>query len=114
MRADGPPPVANPVWLGRNEVLRSQFTGLLYPMVEPGQTVAQGTIVARVTDFHGTVLEDIRAPFAGEILYVVATPPITKGEPVGYVAERAAAVPSVPGGGPGGSIVESPLPDRER
>jgi hypothetical protein len=95
MRADGPLPVANPVWLGRNEVLRSRFTGLLYPMVEPGQTVAQGTIVARVTDFHGTVLEEIRSPFAGEILYVVATPPITKGEPVGFVAERAAAIPEI-------------------
>ena len=95
MRADGPPPVAHPVWLGRNEVLRSTFTGLLYPMVEPGQTVARGTLIARVTDFHGTLLEEIRSPFAGEILYVVATPPITKGEPVGFVAERAAAVPDI-------------------
>ncbi len=25
MRAIGPDPVAHPVWLGRNEVLRSQF-----------------------------------------------------------------------------------------
>ena len=89
MRPEGPGPVAHPVWLGRNEVLRSGFTGLLYPMVEPGQTVAQGTIIARVTDFHGRMLEEIRAPFAGEILYVVATPPIAKGEPVGFVAERA-------------------------
>lgn len=95
MRTDGPPPVAHPVWLGRNEVLRSAFTGLLYPMVEPGQTVAEGTLIARVTDFHGTVLEEIRSPFAGEILYVVATPPITKGEPVGFVAERASKVPDI-------------------
>jgi hypothetical protein len=95
MRTDGPPPVAHPVWLGRNEVLRSAFTGLLCPMVEPGQTVAQGTIIARVTDFHGSLLEEIRSPFAGEILYVVATPPITKGEPVGFVAERAAGIPEV-------------------
>jgi hypothetical protein len=97
MRADGPDPVAHPVWLGRNEVLRSGYTGLLYPLVEPGQTVAQGTLIARVTDFHGTLLEEIRAPFAGEILYVVATPPIAKGEPVGFVAERAAAPPGPPG-----------------
>jgi len=92
MRAGGPDPVAHPVWLGRNEVLRSRFTGLLYPMVEPGQTVAEGTLVARVTDFHGRLLEEIRSPFAGEILYVVATPPVTQGEPVGFVAERAAGV----------------------
>jgi predicted deacylase len=96
MRAEGPAPVAHPVWLGRNEVLRAGFTGLLYPMVEPGQTVAQGTLVARITDFHGTVLEEIRSPFAGEILYVVATPPITKGEPVGFVAARATEVPRFP------------------
>ena len=95
MTASGPPPVEHPVWLGRNEVLRSMFTGLLYPMVEPGQTVAQGTLVARVTDFHGNLLEEIRSPFAGEILYVVATPPITKGEPVGFVAERATALPAI-------------------
>jgi len=95
MRAGGPAPVAHPVWLGRNEVLRAAFTGLLYPAVEPGQTVAQGTLIARVTDFHGSVLEEIRSPFAGEILYVVATPPVTKGEPVGFVAERAATVPEI-------------------
>ena len=95
MRADGPDPVAHPIWLGRNEVLRAKFTGLLYPMIEPGQTVAQGTIIARITDFHGALLEEIRAPFAGEVLYVVATPPVTQGEPVGYVAERAASIPAV-------------------
>jgi hypothetical protein len=95
MRAGGPDPVAHPVWLGRNEVLRSTFTGLLYPMVEPGQTVAQGTLIARITDFHGKVLEEIRSPFAGEILYVVATPPVTQGEPVGFVAERATGIPEI-------------------
>jgi hypothetical protein len=95
MAADGPPPVEHPVWLGRNEVLRSNYTGLLYPMVEPGQTVAAGTLIARVTDFHGKVLEEIRSPFAGEVLYVVATPPISKGEPVGFVAERATAAPDI-------------------
>lgn len=93
MVADGPDPVAHPVWLGRNEVLRASHTGLLYPAVEPGQTVSAGTLIARITDFHGQVLEEIRSPFAGEVLYVVATPPVGQGEPVGFVAERAAAVP---------------------
>jgi predicted deacylase len=95
MRGEGPDPVAHPIWLGRNEVLRAGFTGLLYPMVEPGQTVAQGSLIARLTDFHGALLEEIRAPFAGEVLYVVATPPVSKGEPVGYVAERATSLPEI-------------------
>jgi hypothetical protein len=87
--------VAAPVWLGRNEVLRSAHTGLLYPVAEPGQTVAKGSLIARVTDFHGTLLEELRAPFDGEVLYVVATPPINKGEPVGFVAERATSLPAI-------------------
>lgn len=85
MRSDGPAPIAAPVFLERSEVLRSNFTGIFYAMVEKGQTVAQGAVIGRVTDFHGKVLEDIKAPFAGEILYVVGTPAMNKGEPVAFI-----------------------------
>ena len=96
MAGGGPPPR----WRIRSGSAATKCCGAAsracsIPMVEPGQTVAQGTLVARVTDFHGTLLQEIRAPFAGEILYVVATPPMTKGEPVGFVAERATAVPDI-------------------
>jgi uncharacterized protein len=86
MRADGPPPVDRTIFLERSEVLRSGSTGIFYPAVERGQTVAEGTVIGRITDFHGQQLEEIRSPFAGEILYVVGTPPISKGEPVAFVA----------------------------
>ena len=89
MRASGPEPASNPVWIGRNEVLTSGATGVWYPAVEKGYTVAEGALIGRVTDFFGRTLEEIRAPFAGEMLYVVGTPPITKGEPVGFVGARA-------------------------
>ena len=89
MRETGPPPTEHPVYLGRNEVLRSNFTGLFYAAVEKGHTVAQGALIGRVTDFFGRTLEEIRAPFAGEVLYVIGTPPMTKGEPVGFVAAPA-------------------------
>jgi predicted deacylase len=85
MRAEGPAPVAKPIWIKRSEVLRSAGTGIFYPAVERGHTVAEGTIIGRVTDFHGKLLEEIRAPFAGEILYVIGTPAISKGEPIAYV-----------------------------
>jgi predicted deacylase len=85
MRAEGPEPVTAPVLLERTEVLRSNFSGIFYPLVEKGQTVAQGAIIGRVTDFHGKVLEEIKAPFAGEVLYVVGTPAMNKGEPVGFI-----------------------------
>jgi hypothetical protein len=87
MRPDGPPPVEHPIWIERNEVLRSDVTGLFYPAVERGHTVADGTLIGRVTDFHGKTLREIRAPFAGEILYVVGTPPISAGEPVAFVGQ---------------------------
>jgi uncharacterized protein len=90
MRADGPPPVSQPILLERNEVLRSSGTGIFYPTVERGHTVAQGTLIGRVTDFHGRTLEEVRAPFAGEILYVIGTPAISKGEPIAFVGSTSA------------------------
>jgi len=89
MRAEGPPPVAQPIWIERSEVLRSGGTGIFYPAVERGHTVAQGTLIGRVTDFHGATIEEIRAPFAGEILYVIGTPAISKGEPIAFVGAAA-------------------------
>lgn len=85
MRPEGPDPTTRPVMIERSEVLRSSFTGIFYPLVVKGQTVADGAPIGRVTDFHGNVLEEIRAPFAGEILYVVGTPAMNKGEPVGFI-----------------------------
>ena len=72
--------------LERSEVLRAGATGLFFPAVAKAQTVAQGAVIGHITDFHGTKLEEIKAPFAGEILYVIGTPPISKGEPVGMIA----------------------------
>ncbi len=88
MRADGPEPVAAPIWIERNEVLRAGFTGIFTAAVERGHTVAKGTLIGRITDFHGRVVEEIRAPFDGEIMYVIGTPPISQGEPVAMVGVR--------------------------
>ena len=75
----------HPIWIDRGEVLRAGVTGVWQPLVEKMQSVATGTLVGRVTDPFGKVLQEIRAPFAGEMLYVVATPPVSEGEPLGYV-----------------------------
>jgi predicted deacylase len=102
MTATGPDPVANPIWIGRNEVLTSKATGLFYPAVQRTQMVAQGAIVGRITNFVGVTLQEIRAPFAGEVLYVLGTPPISEGEPIAMIGERAKdsevhAGPKMPG-----------------
>jgi hypothetical protein len=89
MKPEGPDPVSQPIYIGRNEVLTSKSTGMFYPAVQRGQMVTAGALIGRVTDFFGGTLEDIRAPFGGEVLYVVATPPVTQGEPVAFIGERA-------------------------
>jgi predicted deacylase len=86
MRDDGPAAVADPIWLERNVVLRAGATGIFYAAVERGTVVPSGAPIGRITDFHGRVLEEIVAPFGGEIMYVVDTPPISKGEPVAMVS----------------------------
>jgi predicted deacylase len=77
--------VRQAVWFDRSEVLRSTATGLWYPAVEKMQTVAAGTLLGRVRDPFGKDLQEVRAPFAGEVLYVVGTPPVSEGEPLAFV-----------------------------
>jgi predicted deacylase len=79
--------VERPIWFERTEVLRAAHGGTWHPVVQVGQIVAAGAVVGRVTDFFGNQLEEIRAPFAGRMLYVVATPAISIGEPLGMVGE---------------------------
>ena len=94
MRADGPEPVDHPVWLDPAQVLTSPATGIFHPAVERGHTVAKGTLIGHVTDFFGTTVAEIRAPFAGEVIYVIGTPPISQGEPVAFIGSITQAVGS--------------------
>jgi predicted deacylase len=77
--------VANPKWIEPSEVLYSPESGLWYPSVRPNDSVAAGALLGRVTDYFGKELAEVRAPFAGLVIYVVASPAMTKGEPVGMV-----------------------------
>jgi predicted deacylase len=60
-------------------------TGVWHPAVEKMQSVATGTLLGRITDPFGNPLHEVRAPFAGEVLYVVGTPPVSEGEPLAFV-----------------------------
>lgn len=78
--------VEHPVWVDKMGVLRSTKTGVWRPNVMKQQHVAKNALFGRVLDPFGNVLEEVRAPFAGQVLYVVGTPPTTAGEPLGMVA----------------------------
>jgi hypothetical protein len=84
--------VEQPIFIDRNAVLRSEATGIFYPLVERQRTVTKGTLLGYVTDFFGQRVFELRAPFGGTVLYIIATPPISKGEPlamIGHIAESA-------------------------
>jgi hypothetical protein len=88
MKTDGPAPVSAPIFIEQNDVLRAGATGLFYPAIAKGQTVARGAKIGHITDFHGRTMEEIAATLDGEILYVIGTPPITKGEPVAMIGGK--------------------------
>jgi predicted deacylase len=77
--------VDKPLFVDRSQVVTSPATGIWRPAVEKMQSVATGTLLGRVSDPFGNVLHEIRAPFAGEVLYVVGTPPVSEGEPLAFV-----------------------------
>ncbi len=77
--------VEHPIWLDRTEVLRSPAAGIFHARVQPDQSVARGTLLGVLTDFFGNTVQEVRAPFAGVVLYIVATPPVSPGEPLGMI-----------------------------
>jgi predicted deacylase len=82
-------PAAKPVWIDKSDVVRTPVTGVWFPAVEKMQFVPAGALLGRVTDPFGKVFHEARAPFAGEVLYVVGTPPVTEGEPLAFVGRIA-------------------------
>jgi predicted deacylase len=77
-----PDPVKEPIWIDKYEVVYSNHDGLFTPCLEMGWAVKAGQVVGTITDYFGEVLEEVRAPFGGILLYVVHTPPCNKGEPL--------------------------------
>jgi predicted deacylase len=85
MMNEGPPLLTDPTYLDPAQVVVSPVTGILYPLVDRDQDVAKGQPLVRVTDFFGETIAVIESPLDGVVLYVVATPPIVKGQPVACV-----------------------------
>jgi hypothetical protein len=75
--------------MDRSEVLRSEVTGIFYPLVEKDSTVEKGTLLGYVTDFFGRRVSEVRAPFSGVLLYILGTPPVSAGEPLAFVGHIA-------------------------
>jgi len=77
------------VWLDGYEVVRSPVTGIFRAAVQDGYAVAEGGLLGTLVDFFGDPIQNVRAPFAGVVNYVVGTPPVSEGEPVAMVSRLA-------------------------
>jgi hypothetical protein len=82
-----PKRVTKPVWITKIEVLRSPAAGTFYVRVKPSQQVAEGEVLGVLMDFFGNRIQEVRSPFAGIVLYIVATLPISQGEPLGMIGQ---------------------------
>jgi predicted deacylase len=74
--------VSDPVWIDKYEVIYSDVDGLFYPETKMGYFVSKGEKVGYLTDYLGNVKQELFAPFAGIMLYIINTPPANKGEPL--------------------------------
>lgn len=84
---DGEPAVDEPVvWLEDYEVVGSPARGMFRAEVRDGYVVAEGTRLGTLVDEFGDDIAVIRAPFAGVVNYVIATPPVSQGEPLAMIS----------------------------
>ncbi len=77
-----PDMIRNPIWIDKYEVVYSDADGLFYPQTEMGYFAKKGEIMGYLTDYLGNVVQELRAPFSGIVLYIIHTPPANKGEPL--------------------------------
>jgi predicted deacylase len=68
--------------------LRTQTGGFMFPQVRPGQRLATGTVVAKMYDVFGNLLEEIKIPFPGCMWSFTGGPggthALVEGEDIGY------------------------------
>jgi predicted deacylase len=79
--------IEHPVWLDPTEVIFSPATGTWHPVARIDQYVQQGALLGRITDYYGDPITEVRAPIAGIVLYIVVSPAMSIGEPVGMVGK---------------------------
>ena len=63
-------------------IVRARRGGLLHLTVELNQGVAEGQVLATITDVFGEIVERIRAPHAGPVVRIATFPVVSAGERV--------------------------------
>jgi predicted deacylase len=72
----------DPIWIRKTTYIRSEHEGIFYPLSQGGHYVQKGELLGYLTDFFGNIIQKAIAPHDGIVMYIIATPPMSKGEPM--------------------------------
>lgn len=72
----------DPIWIRKTTYIRSEHEGIFYPLSRGGCHVQKGELLGYLTDFFGNIIQKALAPHDGIVMYIIATPPMSKGEPM--------------------------------
>lgn len=75
-------PIKKLIRLNRQTYIKSNEEGIFYSSHNAGDTVATGDLVGYTTNLFGDTIARYTAPKPGVILYMLATPPINKGDTI--------------------------------
>jgi predicted deacylase len=78
-------------YLSESVVLTSPGTGTWHAAVQMRETVAKDQLIGRLTNYFGETIAEVRAPWAGEVLYVIGNPAMATGEPVAMLGRTSGA-----------------------
>jgi hypothetical protein len=75
------------VYLSIEESVTCHSDGLLYSMVECGQTVSKGALLGYVTDYFGNLIEEYHSPVTGIVLMLFSSPVVNKDDDIYFISE---------------------------
>jgi predicted deacylase len=75
-----PNPANVAIDITKRVTINSEYTGIFYSDCKSGQMIRKGMKLGFITDLFGKHLQDIISPVDGFIIYMIATPPVNKGE----------------------------------
>lgn len=82
-----PTPARAPLIIADRARVYSEHDGVWHPApgIEAGQFVSEGSLLGRITDYHGNAVADVLAPASGILLILFGTPPVNHGDNIAVI-----------------------------
>ena len=85
MLSEPPGPLPSPRIVRSMSAVRTSRGGLLHMEAELGTAMAEGDLLASITDSFGEIVETIRCPHAGPLMRLTTFPTVSSGERVAQI-----------------------------